>query len=118
MIERGGCTFSQKWEFAQSQGWGGVLVVNDAPGPVDRFAIVPNPAFEPTIAFMRLTQDVGGQIRADWDANIIALEMRVSWTPNPTTTPVPEPATFALSAAGLAAAWLRRRRATRGPVSR
>ena len=115
MVARGVCSFSQKWEFAESQGWGGVMVVNDAAGPVAPFAIVPNPNFEPTIAFMRLTKDVGDQIRADWNAGTLAVEMSVSWTPNPVTTAAPEPGTLALMAVGLAAGhrW-RRRRVTGG----
>ena len=35
MVARGGpCGFSDKWAFAESQGWGGIMVVNNPPGPV------------------------------------------------------------------------------------
>ena len=54
MVARGGCTFSEKWAFAQSQGWGGIMVVNDAPGPVGVAGLIPLPV-EPTIAFMSST---------------------------------------------------------------
>src|SRR5262245_22892556 len=65
MVERGNCTFSDKWALAESRLWGGVLVANDAPGPVTEVGILPDPNFEPTIPFMRITQAVGDEIRAD-----------------------------------------------------
>ena len=109
MVERGGCTFRDKWAFAESQGWGGVMVVNDAPGPVGAVGLIPDPLSpEPTIAFMRLTQSVGEQIRADWAISLVAVEMQVHWTPRA----APEPATLALLGVAAAAA-LRRRHALR-----
>ena len=104
MVARGGpCGFSDKWAFAQSQGWGGIMVVNNAPGPVDVAGLIPLPV-EPTIAFMRLTQAVGDQILSDWRApgGPVVIEMSVTWTPNPTA--LPEPGTLLLVAAGLGAA--------------
>ena len=114
MVERGNCTFRDKWAFAESEGWGGVLVVNDAPGSVGATGLIPDPSSpEPTIAFMRLTQDVGAQIRAEDNAFSVLLEMSVTWTPDPVVTPVPEPGTIALLAGGLATIYHRRcRRAT------
>ena len=113
MVERGGCTFRDKWAFAESQGWGGVLVVNDAPGDVGATGLIPDPNTpEPLIAFMRLTQGVGAQIRADDSAFSVLLQMSVTWTPNP-VPPVPEPGTLALMAGGLAAIYGRRRRRAR-----
>ena len=110
MVERGNCTFREKWAIAESQGWGGVLVVNDAPGPVGAVGLIPDPSSpEPAIAFMRLTQPVGDQIRADWEAGILALEMQVHWTPK---VSAPEPATLMLLSVGLAAAVRRRRRSS------
>ena len=78
------CGFSDKWAFAQSQGWGGIMVVNNAPGPVGVAGLTPHPV-EPTIAFMRLTQAVGDQILSDWRApgGPVVIEMSVTWTPNP-----------------------------------
>ena len=43
MVARGGCTFSQKWAFAESAGWGGIMVVNEAPGSVGPVGIVAIP---------------------------------------------------------------------------
>jgi len=111
MVERGVCTFSEKWAFAQSQGWGGIMVVNDAPGPVGVAGLIPLPV-EPTIAFMRLTQGVGAQILSDWRApgGPVVIEMSVTWTPNSVSAVVPEPGTLLLVAAGLGAASRRLRR--------
>ena len=110
MVVRGGCTFRDKWAFAESESWGGVMVVNDADGPVGATGLIPDPNTpEPSIAFMRLTKDVGAQIRTDDRQLSVLLEMSVSWTPNP-GPPVPEPGTLALVAAGMAAIYQRRRR--------
>jgi PEP-CTERM motif len=115
MVERGVCAFSTKWAFAESQGWGGIMVVNDDPlDPVGVAGLIPLPD-EPTIAFMRLIQEVGAQIRSDWAApgGPLVIEMSVTWTPNPVSTAVPEPGTMLLVAAGLAAASRRLRRRRR-----
>ena len=113
MVERGNCTFRDKWAFAESEGWGGVLVVNDLDGPVGATGLIPDPSTpEPLIAFMRLTKDVGAQIRTDDRQFSVLLQMSVSWTPNP-VVPVSEPGTLALMAGGLAAIYGRRRRRAR-----
>ena len=79
--------------------------------------MIPLPV-EPTIAFMRLTQEVGAQILSDWRApgGPVVIEMSVTWTPNP--TPLPEPGTLLLVAAGLGAASRRLRRRRGGGKAR
>ena len=93
---------------AEAAGWGGLMVVDDAPVPVGGADLVPT-QFEPTISFMRFSYDAGAQLLADLFSSTHAIELRVTWAPD--VVEVTEPATFSLLASGLAVLLFRRAQA-------
>src|SRR5262245_16488556 len=117
MLPRGGCSFSEKWEFAETHHYLALIVTNNVPGLLAGIGLVPS-AFDPTIPFFLVTQDAAlllsvGSHLFDKDGSLIAsygpfVEMTVSWTP--AAEVVPEPASMMLLGTGVAALLTKRRR--------
>jgi len=117
MIVRGVCSFDEKWENVESQGFLGGIMVNNVPGSLLSFTGLGGITSPKTIPFFLVTEEVGAELHGGSSADghfglFPIISMSVTWTPGEVAD-VPEPSTLVLALIGGVGASARRWRTRR-----